>query len=58
MDDIVKQARDLGYVETILHRRRYLPDINARNFNQRSFAERTAMNTQFKVVRQILLKLP
>ncbi|KRM57413.1 hypothetical protein C5L31_000389 [Secundilactobacillus malefermentans] len=45
MDDIVKQARDLGYVETILHRRRYLPDINARNFNQRSFAERTAMNT-------------
>ncbi|VDG31319.1 DNA polymerase I [Lactobacillus sp.] [Lactiplantibacillus mudanjiangensis] len=45
MTDIVKQARDQGYVETISHRRRYLPDINARGFNQRSFAERTAMNT-------------
>ncbi|WP_288528641.1 DNA polymerase I [uncultured Secundilactobacillus sp.] len=45
MDDIVKSAHDKGYVETIAHRRRYLPDINSRNFNQRSFAERTAMNT-------------
>lgn len=45
MDDIVRDARDKGYVETIFHRRRYLDDINSRNFNQRSFAERTAMNT-------------
>lgn len=45
MTDIVASAKDKGYVETIAHRRRYLPDINARNFNQRSFAERTAMNT-------------
>lgn len=45
MDDIVQSAHDKGYVETISHRRRYLPDINSRNFNQRSFAERTAMNT-------------
>ncbi len=45
MDDIVQTAKDQGYVETISHRRRYLPDINARNFAQRSFAERTAMNT-------------
>lgn len=45
MDDIVQQAKREGYVETIMHRRRYLPDINSRNFNQRSFAERTAMNT-------------
>ena len=30
---------------TIFNRRRYLPDINSRNFNLRSFAERTAMNT-------------
>ncbi|WP_143462099.1 DNA polymerase I [Levilactobacillus enshiensis] len=42
---MVQQAHELGYVETIAHRRRYLPDINSRNFNQRSFAERTAMNT-------------
>lgn len=45
MTDIVATAKDKGYVETISHRRRYLPDINSRNFNQRSFAERTAMNT-------------
>lgn len=45
MEDIVASAKEKGYVETIAHRRRYLPDINARNFNQRSFAERTAMNT-------------
>ena len=32
-------------METLFHRRRYLPDINSRNFNLRSFAERTAMNT-------------
>lgn len=45
MDDIVNQARTEGYVTTLLNRRRYLPDINSRNFNSRSFAERTAMNT-------------
>jgi DNA polymerase I len=45
MDDIVKVAKQQGYVSTILHRRRYLPEITHRNFNIRSFAERTAMNT-------------
>src|SRR5690625_407041 len=45
MDDIVVQAKRNGYVETIMNRRRYLPEITSRNFNQRSFAERTAMNT-------------
>lgn len=45
IDTVVKQAKKQGYVETLTHRRRYLPDINSSNFNQRSFAERTAMNT-------------
>ena len=45
MEDIVREAKEQGYVETLFHRRRYLPDINSRNFNLRSFAERTAMNT-------------
>ncbi|WP_414839930.1 DNA polymerase I [Carnobacterium sp. TMP28] len=45
MEDIVREAKEKGYVETLFHRRRYLPDINSRNFNLRSFAERTAMNT-------------
>ena len=38
-------AKQKGYVTTLLHRRRYLPEITSRNFNLRSFAERTAMNT-------------
>ena len=45
MDKIVQMARTDGYVETIMHRRRYLPDIHSRNYHLRSFAERTAMNT-------------
>ncbi|MDE3839873.1 DNA polymerase I [Bacillus methanolicus] len=45
MEEIVKDAKQKGYVSTILHRRRYLPEITSRNFNVRSFAERTAMNT-------------
>lgn len=45
MDDIVHLAKQKGYVSTLLHRRRYIPEITSRNFNLRSFAERTAMNT-------------
>jgi DNA polymerase-1 len=45
MDEIVREAKRKGYVTTLLHRRRYLPEITSRNFNVRSFAERTAMNT-------------
>ncbi|WP_338777548.1 DNA polymerase I [Metabacillus sp. FJAT-52054] len=45
MDDIVRDAKQKGYVSTLLQRRRYLPEITSRNFNLRSFAERTAMNT-------------
>lgn len=44
-EEIVAKAKADGYVETITHRRRYLPDINSKNFNRRSFAARTAMNT-------------
>ncbi|MFC0270265.1 DNA polymerase I [Metabacillus herbersteinensis] len=45
MGESVQEARDKGYVKTLLHRRRYIPEITSRNFNVRSFAERTAMNT-------------
>lgn len=45
MDKEINFAREKGYVETIMHRRRYLPDIHAKNFNVRSFAERTAINS-------------
>ncbi|RYL93810.1 DNA polymerase I [Sporolactobacillus sp. THM7-4] len=45
MEEVVRKAREDGFVTTLLNRRRYLPDITSRNFNRRSFAERTAMNT-------------
>ncbi|OMF16916.1 DNA polymerase I [Paenibacillus amylolyticus] len=57
MDDIVKEARQDGYVKTLLERRRYLPEINASNFNLRSFAERTAMNTPIQGTAADIIKL-
>lgn len=57
MDDIVKLARKDGYVTTLLHRRRYLPDITASNYNLRSFAERTAMNTPIQGTAADIIKL-
>lgn len=44
MDEVIQQARQKGYVETILHRRRYLNDINSGNSVVRSYAERNAVN--------------
>ncbi|MGG7665050.1 DNA polymerase I [Dyadobacter sp. BHUBP1] len=44
MDKVVNDAREREYVETILGRRRYLPDINSRNQTNRGYAERNAIN--------------
>ncbi|MBP1989418.1 DNA polymerase I [Paenibacillus eucommiae] len=57
MDDIVLEARQNGYVTTLLQRRRYLPEITASNFNIRSFAERTAMNTPIQGTAADIIKL-
>ncbi len=57
MDDIVQQARKNGYVTTLLQRRRYLPEISSSNFNLRSFAERTAMNTPIQGTAADIIKL-
>ena len=46
-----------GYVTTLLQRRRYLPEITASNFNLRSFAERTAMNTPIQGTAADIIKL-
>ncbi|MDR7857046.1 DNA polymerase I [Tissierella sp.] len=45
METIVEDGKENGYVETILHRRRYIPELKAKNFNIKSFGERIAMNT-------------
>ena len=44
MDESIVVAREKGYIETILHRKRYLPDINSRNSVVRGYAERNAIN--------------
>ncbi|WP_028991509.1 DNA polymerase I [Thermoanaerobacter thermocopriae] len=44
IEKIVRFAKENGYVTTIMNRRRYIPEINSRNFTQRSQAERLAMN--------------
>ncbi|WP_301171775.1 DNA polymerase I [Brevibacillus nitrificans] len=57
MEEIVKQAKQDGFVTTLLNRRRYLPDIRSSNFNLRSFAERTAMNTPIQGTAADVIKL-
>ncbi|MDO4634740.1 MAG: DNA polymerase I [Streptococcus sp.] len=57
MDTVVREARDKGYVETMFHRRRELPEINSRNFNLRNFAERTAINSPIQGSAADILKI-
>ncbi len=45
MAEEIKRGKEDGYVETIFKRRRYIPELNAKNFNIRSFGERIALNT-------------
>ena len=44
MDESIERARKQGYIETLFHRKRYLPDINSHNANVRGYAERNAIN--------------
>lgn len=57
MDEQVKKARDLGYVETILGRKRHLTDINSNNFVVRGHAERNAVNAPIQGSAADIIKL-
>jgi DNA polymerase-1 len=57
MDKVVNQAKDEGYVSTILGRRRYLRDINSRNATMRGFAERNAINAPIQGTAADIIKL-
>ena len=57
MQEIVAQAKKDGYVSTLWGRRRALPDIYSSNFNLRSFAERTAMNTPIQGTAADIIKV-
>ncbi|NNF51781.1 MAG: DNA polymerase I [Gammaproteobacteria bacterium] len=57
MDDTRRQAREQGYVETVLGRRLYLPEINARNSQRRQYAERSAINAPMQGTAADVIKL-
>lgn len=57
MDRTVNNARELGFVETIMKRRRYLPDINSGNAVVRGFAERNAINAPIQGSAADIIKL-
>lgn len=57
MDKIVEEAKEREYVETILGRRRYLPDINSRNQTNRGYAERNAINAPIQGSAADMIKL-
>ncbi|MHA6603931.1 DNA polymerase I [Aerococcus urinae] len=57
MDKSVEIAREAGYAKTLFNRRRYLPDLKAKNYNVRSFAERTAMNSPIQGTAADIIKV-
>ncbi len=57
MKDVVVQAREKGYTETMFGRRRYIPELSSSNFNVRSGAERVALNTPIQGTAADLIKL-
>jgi DNA polymerase-1 len=57
LDAAVASAREKGYAETIFGRRRYIPELQDRNFNVRSFGERTATNSPIQGSAADLIKV-
>ncbi len=63
MDETIKQAKANGYVETIFGRKSFVPNINAKNFAQRGYAERQAINAPIQgsaadVIRRAMIRMP
>ena len=57
MDDTINFAREHGYVQTLMGRRRWLRDINSANFTVRGFAERNAINSPIQGTAADMIKL-
>ncbi len=57
MKDIVEDAKEKGYVETMFKRRRYLPELTSSNFNLRSFGERVARNMPIQGTAADIIKI-
>jgi DNA polymerase-1 len=57
LDLLIERAQDKGYAETLTGRRRYIPNIRARNFNERAFAERVAVNMPIQGTQADMIKI-
>ena len=57
MDKVIQQAREAGYVETVLGRKRYLRDINSRNPTLRGYSERNAINAPIQGTAADMIKI-
>ena len=57
MDHVVEQAKQDGYVSTLMGRRRWLPELKSSNFNTRSFGERVALNMPIQGTAADIIKL-
>ena len=57
MDAVVEQARQAGYVATLMGRRRWVPELKSSNFNLRSFGERVALNAPIQGTAADIIKL-
>ncbi len=57
LDEAVEKAKELGYVETLLHRRRYLPELTSKNHNLRAFGQRAAMNAPIQGTAADVIKI-
>ena len=57
MENIVEVAKEKGYVETMFHRRRYIPELKSNNYMVRQFGARAAMNTPIQGTAADIMKL-
>ena len=57
MDDIVETAKEAGYVETLFHRRRYIPELKSNSYMVRQFGARAAMNTPIQGTAADIMKI-
>jgi DNA polymerase-1 len=57
MNDITETAKEQGYVETLFHRRRYIPELKSNNYMVRQFGSRAAMNTPIQGTAADIMKI-
>ena len=57
MENITEQAKEQGYVETLFHRRRYIPELKSNNYMVRQFGARVAMNTPIQGTAADIMKI-